>query len=727
MNTKPDDRPVPSSRRVFLRASALAGGGLALAIVVPPLLPGRLGAAAEAAQGPLSPNQWIRIYPDNRVTIVVDKSEMGQGVATSMPMLVAEELSPDWSLVSYAFAPASPEYANPLFGVQGTGGSTSVRAMYEPLRRAGASARELLRMAAAQTWGVDLAGVQAADGVLTGPDGRRATYGEMAGAAAGIAPPDPATVALKAREDFTLIGRPVKRLDTPEKTDGRAEYGIDVRLPGMLTALIAHAPVIGAKVASFDDAGARAVKGVRAVIPVEGPVSAGVAVLADSYWAAKRGRDALKVEWTASEAPAAAMDEARMFAHMRDAALSAQDPVPARSEGDVRAAGVRRSVTAEYELPYLAHASMEPMNLTAWVRDDGVEIHGGTQGQGPNQFTVAAILGIEPSKVRIRTTHLGGGFGRRFASDALIQAVQLSKAAGAPVQLVYSREDDMQAQYYRPAVYARVRAGLDAQNRPLVFDARTACSSVAAGSGFEGGLVRDRLDVMATEGLDNWPYDCPNQRVQWVPVEVGVRTWFWRSVGNSQNAFIAETMIDELAYMAGQDPFEFRRGLLSKHPRHRAVLELAAAKAGWGGPLPGGRARGIAVAESFGSYVAEVVEASIHEGRPVVHRVVIAADVGAVVNPDTVAAQLEGAMVYGLGAALSGRISLEGGRIQQSNFHDYPVLRMPQMPAVEVHLVDSPEPPGGVGEPGTPPIAPALANALYALTGKRIRRLPIET
>jgi isoquinoline 1-oxidoreductase beta subunit len=715
--------PHSAARRVFLRSTALAGGGLALGIVFPSVAPGRLGSSAHAANEPLAPSQWIRIHPDNRVVIIVDKSEMGQGVATSMPMLIAEELSPDWSRVSYEFAPAAPQYANPLFGTQGTGGSTSVRAMYEPLRRAGAAARELLRQAAAKHWQVELSAVDAADGWLTGPDARRASYGEISTLAAGMVPPDPATVAVR-ESGFRLLGKPVRRLDSPEKVDGSAVYGMDVRLPGQLTALVARSPTVGAKVESYDAQASLAVRGVRAVVPVTGAVSDGVAVLADSYWAAKLGRDALKVNWR--EDGALTLSDEEMRAEMRRLALTTTDPVSARDVGDVEAARAVMTVTAEYDLPYLAHAPMEPMNITAWVREGHVEIHGGTQGQGPNQATVGQILGIDPALVQITTTHLGGGFGRRFAPDALIEAVQLSKAVEAPVRLVYSREDDMRGQYYRPAVHARVRGGLDAEGRPLFMSARTVCSSVAKGSGFEGALVQDRLDVMSTEGLDNWPYDCPNQRVEWIPYEPGIRTWFWRSVGNSQNAFIAETFIDELAYVAGRDPYEFRRDLLSGHPRHRAALDLAAERAGWGSPLPAGRARGIAVAESFGSYVAQVVEVSVSEGRPRVHRVVIGADVGTVVNPDTTAAQLEGAMVYGLSAALYGRITLESGRIVQSNFHDYPVLRMSEMPAVEVHLVQSAEPPGGVGEPGTPPLAPALANALYALTGRRIRRLPLD-
>lgn len=716
------------SRRSFLSVTALAGGGVALGVMMPSLLPGAFSgtgqAMAQGAKPKIDPMQWIRINPDNTIVFLVDKSEMGQGVNTSMPMLIAEELDPDWSLVSYEYAPAAPQYANPLFGVQGTGGSTSVRAMYEPLRRAGAVAREWLIAAAAKSWEVDASKVTAQSGRLRGPGGKTVTYGEILPVAAELTPPDMASVKLKPAAEFERIGQPVKRLDSTEKVTGQAEFGIDVQLPGLLTAVIARAPVLGAKVASFDGTKARAIPGVRMVTGVKGPVQHGVAVVAESYWAAKMGRDALEIEWTESEH--IGLSSAGMAEAMKAAATEATEAVLAVNEGDISAASPVKTIDAWYEQPYLAHATMEPVNLTVWVKQDGVDIYGGTQAQGPNQFTVAQILGIRPDQVNIVTTHLGGGFGRRFAPDALIEALQISQAAQAPVKLVYSREDDTRAEYYRPASTVRIWGGLDADGKPVGMHARAVCSSIAAGSGFEGALVKDRLDTTATEGLDNFPYDCPNRRVEWVTYEPGIRTWFWRSVGNSQNAFVSESFIDELAWAAAKDPFEFRKDLLSAHPRQKAVLEMAAEKAGWGQPLKGGRARGIAVVESFGSYVAQVAEVSIQDGKPVVHRVTIAADVGTVINPDTVAAQLEGSMVYGLSAALHAKITIKDGQVEQSNFHDYPVLRMSEMPAVDVHIVASSEPPGGVGEPGTPPIAPAVANAIYALTGKRLRKLPFD-
>lgn len=717
------------TRRSFLSVTAIAGGGVALGVMMPALSPRSMAASeqAPAASSGLNAMQWIKIQPDNSVIFVVDKSEMGQGVATSMPMLIAEELDPDWSRVSFEYAPAAQQFANPLFGVQGTGGSTSVRAMYEPLRRAGAAARELLISAAAEHWGVEASQVTAQQGILEGPNKQQLTYGDIASKAALMTPPDMATVALKAPADFKIIGQSVKRLDTPSKINGTAEFGIDVQLPGLLTAVIARAPVVGAKVDWFNADQAQKVAGVHSVMAVSGPIQDGVAVVADSYWAAKMGRDALDIKWTTNGNESLSSESIHQA--MVAAGEQSESPVVALNEGDASnalATDAVKTVKASYQMPYLAHATMEPMNLTVWVQDDGVDIIGGTQAQGPNQYTVAQILGIKPEQVRIRTTNLGGGFGRRFGPDVLIEALQISQATKAPIKLTFSREDDMRAQYYRPAALIQINGALDAAGMPVAMHARTVCSSVAAGSGFEGALVKDRLDTTATEGLDNWPYECPNRRVEWVPYEPGIRTWFWRSVGSSQNAFAAESFIDELAWAAGQDPYEFRRSLLSQHPRHLAALDLAAEKAGWGKPLAGGRARGIALVESFGSYVAQVVEVSIVDGRPKVHRVVIAADVGMVVNPNTVEAQMEGAMVYGLSAALHGKVTIKEGQVEQSNFHDYPVLRMNEMPAVEVHLVASTEAPGGVGEPGTPPIAPAVANAVYALTGKRLRSLPLD-
>ncbi|MFO1349774.1 MAG: xanthine dehydrogenase family protein molybdopterin-binding subunit [Gammaproteobacteria bacterium] len=706
-----------STRREFLKVVALAGGGFAVGFVVPETLRSNEARADEL----FAPNPWLRIGADGAVTVVVDKSEMGQGVLTSLPMIVADELDADWSKVRYEVAPAAPQYAHPWFKVQGTGGSTSVRAMWEPLRKASAAARDLLLSAAADTWKVDKNTLTTANGMVLGADGKQAAYGDLAAKAAALPAPDLKQIKLKDPKDFKLIGKAIKRLDTPLKVNGQGKFGLDVYLPGMLTAVVARAPVVGAKVVGFNANKAKTIPGVKEVVQIESPTSAGVAVVADGYWAAKQGRDALEIQW--DNGANATLSSAGISRAMAEAAK--QEGVVAHKEGDVASAKAAKTVEAVYEYPYLVHAPMEPMNCTAWVKPDGVEIWAGSQAQGPNQMTVAAITGVKPEQVKINTQLLGGGFGRRFAPDFLIESVLVSKAVKAPVKLVYSREDDVKAYYYRPAVYTALQGGLDEAGQPVMVQARTVSSSIAAGSGMEGALLKDRLDVLAVEGLSEWVYATPNFQCDWVPYEPGVRTWFWRSVGSSHNAFSQECFIDELAHTAGKDPFEYRRALLTNNPRHKAVLELAAEKAGWGTPLPQGQARGIAVAKSFGSWVAEVAEVSLEQGKVKVNRVVIAADIGTVVNPDTVKAQMEGAMVYGLSAALYGKITLKDGQVEQSNFHDYPVLRMNEMPKVEVYLVDSKEPPGGVGEPGTPPIAPAVANALFVLTGKRVRSLPL--
>ncbi|HJV94830.1 MAG TPA: molybdopterin cofactor-binding domain-containing protein, partial [Albitalea sp.] len=628
-----------TQRRDFLKVTALAGGGMAIGFVLPGVF-----AEADAKAAPFAPNQWIRITPDNWVTIVVDKSEMGQGVYTSMPMLVAEELDADWSKLRMESAPAAKEYAHPWFGVQGTGGSTSVRAMWEPLRAAGATARAMLVSAAAQTWKVDAAQLSTSKGMVLGPNGKKLSYGQLAAKAAAL--PVPKGVKPKDAKDFKIIGKATKRLDSPDKVNGRAQFGLDAKVPGLLTAVVARSPVVGGKVASFNADKAKAVKGVKAVVQVKSPVSEGVAVVADSFWAAKTGRDALEIQWDAGAN--AQLSTAGMHKAMLDLAASGTGALVSKQVGNVATAEAAKKLEAEYSVPYLVHAPMEPMNCTAWVKPDGVEIWVGTQAQGPNQFTAAAIAGVKPEQVKIHTMLLGGGFGRRFGPDFLIEALQLSKATKAPVKVVYTREDDVKGYYYRPMALAKLSGGLDANGNPVFVRARTVCDSLADGSGFEGALVKDRIDSTSVEGLNELPYDVPHLLVDWVKYSPGVRTWFWRSVGNSQNIFFAESFIDEMAAAAGRDPMEYRRGLLAKKPRHLAVLELAAEKAGWGKPLPAGRARGIALAESFGSYVAQVAEVSVEDGRPKVHRVVVAADVGAVVNPDTVAAQMEGAVVYGL-------------------------------------------------------------------------------
>jgi isoquinoline 1-oxidoreductase beta subunit len=701
-----------TTRRGFLQT----GGALVVAFTLPAA--GRAVAAAPAA-APFKPNAYLRISTDNRITVVCGSSEMGQGVLTAIPMLVAEELDADWKLVSVEQAPVDAAYANPAFGMQATGGSATVRGHWLPMRQAGAAARAMLVAAAAAEWKVDPSQISTGKSLLTGPGGKKATYGAMAAAAAMQTAP--AKPVLKDPKTFKLLGQPLRRLDTPDKTNGKAKFGIDAQVPGMLVAVMARAPAGGAKPKSVNDAKAKAVKGVQQVITID----SGVAVLAAGYWAAKKGRDALEIDWDLG--PAATLNSAAISDLLDEGARNGG--AVARDEGNVKdaVANAAKTLDARYEAPYLAHACMEPVNCTAWVKGDEVEIWAGTQSQGPVQGILAQVAQATPAKVKINTMMLGGGFGRRFAPDFAIDATLLSKLSGKPVKLIYAREDDMAAGFYRPASVTRFEAALDDKGTPTMLKAGVGSASIMAASGFMQ-IPPNGVDSFAVEGLADHPYDIANQRIDYGRKEAGPQVWFWRSVGHSQNAFFIEGFIDELAAAAGKDPYEYRRALLGKSPRHKAVLELAAQKAGWGTPLAAGVGRGIAVAESFGTYVAEVAEVSVAaDGTPKVHRVVAAVDCGMTVNPEIIRRQIEGAIVYGLSAALYGRISFKDGRVEQSNFHNYPVLRMSEMPKVEVHIVASSEDPGGIGEPGTPPLAPALVNAIFAVTGQRLRSLPIDT
>jgi len=707
-------------RRHFLKLMGTSAGGLALGLQFGEALSAN---QTESAQHALRAGPWIRIDQDGTTTIVVDKSEMGQGVLTSLPMLIAEELDADWSKVKVEQAPAAPEYKHPWFGVQATGGSTSVRAMWQPLREAGATARALMIQAAALTWKVEAANLHTKPGQVCAPDGQCLSYGELAALAATL--PLPKEVKLKNPSDFNIIGKSIPRTDLIGKVNGAAEFGIDVRVPGMLFASVERSPVLGGKVKSFDATAALAVPGVRQVHSIQSPTAAGIAVLADNSWAAKKGRDALKIEW--DKGAHAHFSTASMKQEMASLAKSKTGAKVARLEGKPESITEGKLFEAVYDVPFLAHATMEPMNATAWVKDGGVTIWAPTQAPGPNQFVAAGIAGCKPAQVKVHTTLLGGGFGRRFSPDFIAEAVTLSKLANAPVQVLFTREDDMKGQYYRPAARAELTVRMDQQGNPVAFQGVTVVDSIAEGTGFEAALInKDGIDNTAVEGLFDFPYDIPHFKLEWVRHQPGVRNWFWRSVGSTENGFFSESFIDEMAHATGKDPFEYRRALLSKKPRHLAVLQRAAKEAKWGSPLPAGHARGIAVCESFGSYVAEVAEISIVNGQPKVHKVTIAADVGIVVNPDIVQAQMEGAMIYGLTAALYGKITYSEGQVEQSNFGDYPILRLTETPEVSVHLIASAEAPGGVGEPGTPPIAPAVANAIFALTKKRIRSLPFS-
>ena len=718
-------------RRQFLERSAAAGAVLTLGFTVS-------GCGDEAPPDPggasFAPDAWIRIQRDGSVLVMVDRSEMGQGVSTALPMLVAEELDADWSTVRFEYAPAHDAYKNPLNLGQLTGGSTSVMGAWVRLREAGARARAMLLSAAAATWGVPESECITASGeVVHQPSGRRSGYGMLTERAAQL--PVPTRVSLKNPAEFRLIGKAVPRLDLTAMVTGRTIYGTDPRPEGVLTAVVARCPVFGGTLVSLDDSAARSVPGVRDVVRIED----GVAVVASGYWPASKARQALKLEW--NEGSLADLSTGAISERLRELGLREGRKAWQRGDPSQARAGGTSRIEAEYELPYLAHACMEPMNCTAHVRSDAVDVWVPTQTQwlpglvgGGTRGLAAKIAGVPEDRVRIHTTNLGGGFGRRSEVDFVREALQVSKAVGAPVRVVWSREDDIQHDFYRPVSYHRLSGGLDESGTPVAWYHHVVAPSILARfipGWIPGPLLRlagplkGGIDPTAVEGAIHLAYQVPNVEVRYTQADLGVPVGFWRSVGNTHTAFVVESFVDELAAVAKEDPVEFRRKLLAPGSRHRRVLDAVAEQAGWGSPLPTGMARGIAVHESFGSWCAQVAEVSLEAGAVRVHRVVAAFDCGTVVNPDTVVAQIEGGIGYGLSAALMGEITIGQGRVQQSNFADYPVLRMNQMPRIEVHLVPSGDAPGGVGEPGTPPIAPAVVNALASLTGRRIRRLPL--
>jgi isoquinoline 1-oxidoreductase beta subunit len=704
------------SRREFLKS----GAALTLAV----MLPGRAFAQSRVFE----PNAFVRIAPDNTVTVIVKHLEMGQGTYTGLPTLVAEELDADWAQIRVEGAPADAKRYNNLFWgeAQGTGGSTALANSYEQLRKAGATARAMLVTAAANKWRVPAPEIRVAKGIVSHGANRRARFGQLAAAAARL--PVPTDVPLKTPDRFIYIGKSLPRKDSRAKSTGTAVFTQDVKLPGMLTALVVHPPRFGAKLKSFDAAKARQVKGVADVVAYTTSVSSGVAVLAADFWAAKKGRDALSVEW--DEAGAFRMGSAEIMAEYRT--LAEQPGTAARNDGDVAKAlaGAARTLDAAYEFPYLAHACMEPMNCVVRLGGDSCEVWNGEQFQTVDQGMVAKVLGIPPQNVKLNMLYAGGSFGRRANphSDYLMEAAAIAKAAGgkAPVKLVWTREDDMRAGYYRPMYFHTLKAGLDAQGKLVAWQHRIVGQSILSGTAFEQMMVKDGVDATSVEGASTLPYQIPNLHVDLHSPKNAVPVQWWRSVGSTHTAFSTETFIDELARAAGKDPVEFRRGLLAKHPRHLGVLELAAARAGWGKPLPKGRARGIAVHESFQTYVAQAVEIAQRKDGYHIERVVCAVDCGVAVNPNVIEAQMQSGIGYGLSAALSGAITLKDGLVEQSNFHDAPVLRINQMPRIEVHIVRSSEKPSGVGEPATPVIAPALANAIYALSGKPVRALPLS-
>jgi isoquinoline 1-oxidoreductase subunit beta len=705
------------SRRRFLRTAAATGGGLMLNLRLP--LAGRAAAAADG--GDFVPNAFIRIGADGQVVLTMPYVEMGQGTYTSIPMLIAEELEVDLSRVRLEHAPPDEKrYGNPLLGgLQATGNSNAVRASWQPLRQAGATARTMLIAAAAQRWNVDPASCRAQSGeVLHVPTTRRLKYGELAADAARIPIPD--NVALKRPEDFKLIGTPAKRLDTPAKVNGTAVYGIDARPPGVKIATLAQAPVFGGRVKSVNDAAARAVKGVRQIVRLDDAV----AVVADHMGAAKKGLAALVIEW--DDGPHARLSTKDIADELEKATLS--PGAVAQTIGDVSSAmaSAATRVEATYQVPFLAHATMEPMNCTAHVRLDGCEIWVGTQVLARAQAAAAKTTGLPVDKVVVHNHLIGGGFGRRLDVDGVIRAVQIGQHVEGPVKVMWTREEDIQHDMYRPYWFDRMSAGLDDKGRPVAWSHRFAGSSVA--SRWAPPWFKDGLDPDSTEGAVDLVYSLPNTHVEYVRVEPpGVPTAFWRSVGPSHTVFVVESFMDELAAVAKQDPVAYRLALLDKTPRAKAVLALAAERAGWGQPLPERVGRGVSIQFVFATYMAVVAEVEVSkDGSVRVRRVVCAVDCGTVINPDTVRAQIQSAIIFGITAALHGQITLKDGRVEQTNFDTYQMLRMNEAPTIEVHIVQNAEPPGGMGECGTSCIVPAVANAIFAATGKRLRKMPVD-
>jgi isoquinoline 1-oxidoreductase subunit beta len=700
-------------RRDFLKLSVAASGGLLVGFYFPGLH-GQTRAAAI-----FSPNAFVRIGTDESVTVIVNHSEMGQGVYTSMPMILAEELDADWTKVRFEPAPVDPVYNHPAFGIQMTGGSSSTWSGFEQFRKAGAAARAMLVQAAAQQWNVDPASCRTENGAVLHAD-QRFTYGQLAQKAATLKPPD--QVPLKDPKDFKIIGKSFKRLDTAEKTNGKAIFGIDVKLPGMLTAVVARPPAFGAKLKSVNSDKALAIKGVRKVFEVP----SGVAVIADGFWTAKRGRDA-DIQWDESA-------NANFSSHSQReqyAALSRQTGLPVTKQGDAAGAlaSAAKKIDAVYEVPYLSHAMMEPLNCAVDLRADHCEIWTGTQFQTVDRAVAAQIAGLKTEQVQIHTTLLGGGFGRRAnpACDFVSEAMYVAKGTGAPVKVVWTREDDMHGGYYRPAYYHAIQGGVDAQGNPVAWSHRIVGQSILNGTPFATAMIKNGIDETSVEGSSDIGYTIPNISVEYHETKTPVPVLWWRSVGHSHNAFVKESFIDELAALGGKDPLELRRSLLAKSSRELHVLELAAEKAGWGKPLPAGHARDIAVHASFLSFAAQVTEVSVDPaGQIRVHRVTCAIDCGIHVNPGIIEAQMHSGVIFGLSAALYNELTLDKGRVQQRNFHDYPMVRMNEAPQIDVHIVKNSEKSGGIGEPGVPCTAPALTNAIFAATGKRIRKLPIR-
>jgi isoquinoline 1-oxidoreductase subunit beta len=704
------------SRRSFIRTSAAIGGGLLLGFHLPA---GRGVGPATAAQD-AEVNAWIVVRPDDTVTIRIARSEMGQGSFTALAMLVAEELECDWSKVKAEYASVAEHLRrNRVYVAFSTGGSRSIRSSHEFLRQAGAAAREMLIAAAAQRWSVPASECRAANSAITHQrTGRVLSFGAVAEEASRLTPPR--SVTLKPPSEWRLIDKPTKRFDTRDKVLGNPVFGIDVQVPGMLHAAIRQCPVFGGTLKGYDESAIKGRRGVRQVVPLANAV----AVVAESWWQARQALEALPVTW--DEGPNTPASSASILGFLRSG-LTATDPGVARNDGDVRAALARANklVEAEYAVPFLSHATMEPMTCTAHVTADRVEVWAPTQNAEATLAAAAEAAGVPPSKVEVHVTFLGGGFGRRGFQDYTRQAVAIAKAVGKPVKLLWSREEDIQHDFYRPISVAKLTAGLDASGMPIAWQARVAGQSIMAA--IAPNRITNGVDLHFLEGLHDMPYGVGNVRVEFAMRNTHVPVGFWRSVNHTQNAFYKECFLDEVAHAAGQDPYQYRRRLLSGKTKELNVLDTAAQKAGWGAPLPAGVFRGIALHESYGSHCAQVAEVSVNaKGELRVHRVVCAIDSGYIVNPDTVQAQAEGSIVYGLTAALYGEITIKNGRVEQSNFGDYEMLQIDQMPTVEVFPVPTGGFWGGIGEPFTPPIVPAVCNAIFAATGKRVRSLPLK-
>jgi isoquinoline 1-oxidoreductase beta subunit len=721
LETELDDDSMQLNRRQFLKTASAAG---LLISVQLPLGRKAHAAGSDSASGPgFEPNAFVRITPDNWVVVTVKHHEMGQGTTTGIATLVAEELDADWARVRAEYAPSNPQlYNNLAWGpVQGTGGSSAMRAGYDQMRHAGATARALLVAAAAQTWNVPAAEISVSKSMLVHKSGKRATFGGMALTAAKL--PIPKDVKLKDPSKFTLIGNDqTRRLDSAAKTNGTATYTIDVRLPGMLTAVVLHPPAFAAKLKNFDATAAKQVPGVTDVVEIP----EGVAVVATSMWAALRGRDALKANWDTSQS--AKLSSEKMFEEYKKLAQKPGNPATHSDQTGPQLAKAAKTVDAVYEFPFLAHATMEPMNCVAWLHDGQLETWSGHQVQTLDHMNAAKAAGLPMEKVKLNTLISGGSFGRRanYQADFVVEAVNVAKAihGKAPVRVQATRESDLHAGQYRPLFVHAVKAGIDASGAIVGWQHRIVGQSIMAG-GPQAGSIKGGIDPTSVEGVWPTPYSIPNMSVDLQSPEQPIRPLWWRSVGNTHTAYVMETMLDELATLAGKDPVEYRLAILKDKPRHTAALKLAVEKSGWGKPLAAGMARGFAVHESFESVVAQVAEVSIlPNGRPRVHRVVVGVDCGTAINPDVVRAQMEGGVGFALSAALYSELTIEEGQVKQTNFHDYRVLRIDEMPKVEVYIVPSKADPTGVGEPGVPPLAPAVANAIYQLTGERVRRLP---